>query len=95
MSRPDAIGPWATGISDAERLARLRSLRALVGIFTGARHPHPLVDALRRAESGDPAAMQEAWELLERVPARSRRNVWCSFAELLKAPPPVKERKIG
>lgn len=90
--QPDAFGPWAADLDPAERLARMRSLRALVQVFCGARHP--LVEALARAEvdPGDHAAL-EAWEALERMPARSRRNVLCSLAELMKQTP--KERKVG
>jgi len=48
---PDAFGPWAAGLDPAERLARLRSLRALVQVFAGP--THSLVAALAQAE-GDP-----------------------------------------
>lgn len=93
MSRPDAFGPWAADLDPAERIARMRSLRALCQIFCGARHP--LVEALARAEvdPGDRAAL-EAWEALERIPARSRRNVLASLAQLMKQTP-TKERKHG
>lgn len=84
MSRPDAFGPWVAGLDPAERLARLRGLRALVQVFAGARHP--LVLALARAEA-DPsdAAALAAWESLMSLPARSRRNVLGSLATLTRA----------
>jgi hypothetical protein len=92
MNRPDAFGPWAADLSDAERLARMRGLRALAQVFAGK--SHPLVIALARAEAdpGDHAAL-EAWEALERMPARLRRHVLASLAELMKQTP--KERKAG
>jgi hypothetical protein len=37
--RPDPFGPWVPDLDPAERLARYRSLRALVQVFAGARHP--------------------------------------------------------
>src|SRR3954469_17333702 len=60
---PDAFGPWAAGLDPAERLARLRSLRALVQVFAGP--THSLVAALAQAE-GDPGdeAAALAWEAL-------------------------------
>jgi hypothetical protein len=80
------------GLDPVELTARLRSLRALCQIFCGSKHP--MVRALAMAETGDPAAMQEAWELLERMPARSRRHVLASLAELMKQTP-TRERKTG
>jgi hypothetical protein len=93
MSAPDSFGPWVADLDPAERLARMRSLRALVQVFCGPKHP--LVEALARAEvdPGDHAAL-EAWEVLERMPARSRRHVLASLAELMKQTP-KRERKAG
>ena len=53
--------PWVPGISDAERLARYRGLRALVQLLAGP--GHPLVLALARAEA-DPSneAAALAWK---------------------------------
>jgi hypothetical protein len=56
-AQPDAIGPWAPGLTLAERLARLRSLRALVQVFAGA--SYSLVLALARAEAI--RAMRRHW----------------------------------
>ena len=83
---PDAFGPWAPGLGPAERLARLRSLRALVQIFADA--SHPLVIALARAES-DPsdAAAQAAWDALTTMPTRPRRHVLASLARLMADTP--------
>ena len=92
MSAPDLFGPWVAGLDPVELAARLRSLRALCQIFCGAKHP--VVRALALAETGDPAALGEAWEALERVPARSRRHVLASLAELMKQTP-TRERRRG
>lgn len=96
MSRPDAFGPWVEGLDPGERLARLRSLRALVQVFAGAKHP--LVIALARAEA-DPsdAAALAAWESLMSLPARSRRNVLCSLAVLMRdgGPAPARGKRNG
>ena len=44
-------------------------------------------------DPGDHAAL-EAWEVLESMPARSRRHVLASLAELMKQTP-TRERKRG
>lgn len=89
---PDSFGPWAADLDPAERLARLRSLRALVQLLAGARHP--LVEALARAEADprDHAAL-EAWEALMTIPALRRRRILGSLAQLMKQTP--RERKAG
>jgi hypothetical protein len=75
------FGPWAPGIADAERLARLRAMRGLALVLT--RGETAFIDALTRAER-DPTALATAAELLERVPARQRRNLLCTYAVLAK-----------
>jgi hypothetical protein len=92
MTQPDAFGPWAPGLDPAERLARLRSLRALVGVFCGRAHPMVRALAAVEADPTDEAALM-AWRALETMPSRSRRNVLCSLAELMKQTP--KGRKAG
>ena len=93
VSRPDAFGPWASGLSDAERLARLRSLRALVQVFYGPNHC--LVQALAQAET-DPtdAAAQAAWDALMTMPSLRRRRILASLPTLLRTPGKV-ERMRG
>jgi hypothetical protein len=90
--RPEPIGPWADDLSEAERLARYRSLRALVMIFCGS--THPLVRALAAAEI-DPTdeSAELAWRALETLPALKRRHVLSSMATLMRTTP--KERKAG
>jgi hypothetical protein len=81
--RPDEIGPWVNGLDPAERLARLRSLRALVQLLAGP--DHPLVVALARAEvdPSDEAAL-EAWEALMTMPSFKRRRILGSLAMLTR-----------
>jgi hypothetical protein len=81
-------------LEPAERLARLRSLRALVQIFAGA--AHPLVIALAQAED-DPtdAAAVAAWRALETMPALQRRRILASMGTLMRTPAKIRERRHG
>jgi hypothetical protein len=90
--RPDEIGPWVDGLDPAERLARLRSLRALVQVFAGP--GHPLVVSLARAEvdPSDHAAL-EAWEALVAMPSLKRRMILGSLATLTRTS--IRRRKHG
>jgi hypothetical protein len=92
VSKPDSFGPWVADLDPAERLARLRSLRALVQVFAGAKHPLVVALAAAEADPTDEAALM-AWRALETMPARSRRHVLASLAELMKSTP--KGRKAG
>lgn len=75
MIRPSAAyGSWATGLNPAERLARLRSLRAITRAYLGPRGQQ-LADCLHRAESDDAA-------LIPALDALDRRRVLASFASL-------------
>ncbi|GEO42144.1 hypothetical protein SAE02_62920 [Skermanella aerolata] len=84
MDRPDQFGPWMQGLDPAERLARLRSLRALVQLLAGP--DHPLCEALAQAEV-DPtdAAAIEAWEALMTMPTLRRRRILASLATLTRS----------
>lgn len=92
--RPDAFGPWVPGLDPAERLARLRGLRALVQVFAGP--GHPLAEALARAEDdpSDEAALQ-AWAILSTMPSLRRRRLLASLATLTRTSPPVRRRDHG
>ncbi|MBY0295621.1 MAG: hypothetical protein K2X71_06225 [Methylobacterium sp.] len=79
----DRFGPWADGISDAERRARLRSLRAIVGLCCGPRGA-ALVEALRHAEI-DPAALIQASDELRLLASLDRRRVLASYGALHEA----------
>jgi hypothetical protein len=73
------FGPWAVAVDPAERLARLRSLRALALLLA---RPHArFIRALALAET-DPASLPEALALLDRLPALTRRRLLASYAAL-------------
>jgi hypothetical protein len=73
-------GPWAATIGEAERLARLRSLRAFVQMWGTT---HPFYRALYFAESGEPEDLQAAALELDRLPALSRRHVLGHYVTLI------------
>ena len=50
MTGSPTFGPWASALDPAERLARCRSLRALVRVLAGP-HGRDLAAALRQAEA--------------------------------------------
>ncbi|HEV2542939.1 MAG TPA: hypothetical protein VGU70_09310 [Methylobacterium sp.] len=76
----DRFGPWSDRIDGTERVARLRSLRAIVRLTTGPRGER-LADLLHRAEH-DAAALVPALAALNRLAALDRRSVLASFAAL-------------
>ncbi|MEI7606641.1 MAG: hypothetical protein WCJ64_04585 [Rhodospirillaceae bacterium] len=80
ISAADAWGPFADGIDDAERLARLRSLRALALVHCGP-HGDVLRVALRAAET-KPEALAIALEAINGLPAVPRRHLLASYAAL-------------
>jgi hypothetical protein len=73
------FGPFVPGITETERIAELRSLAVLVAVFTGSENP--LVPLLRQAEHDDAAAVR-ALELLDRVPALTRRRLLSTFGRV-------------
>jgi hypothetical protein len=73
------FGPWAENISETERRARLRSLRALAHVFA---HGHRnLLTALRMAET-DASWLETAFVELKRLPSRCRRNIIATYGLL-------------
>lgn len=78
MSRAEPWGPWCPGLDPAERLARLRALRVAVMLLTGP-HGADAARALLAAER-DPAAMDDAAETVDRLPALLRRRVLAQYA---------------
>lgn len=72
-----AFGPWVPRLRKAERLARWRSLRALAVVFVGP--DHPLVSALRVAET-DKDAASTALEELDALSPLSRRRLLATYA---------------
>lgn len=79
---PDAFGPWASGIGDAERCARFRSLAALAMVFAGG--GHPLLGLCIAAED-NPAAAPMAWAALKSLAPLTKRRMlsaYCALAEM-------------
>ncbi|TGD94905.1 hypothetical protein [Methylobacterium nonmethylotrophicum] len=76
----DRFGPWADGLSTAERQARLRCMRGLVHLIAGPRGQR-LADTLARAEVDEDALRQSVDELGRLTPV-DRRRVLASFAAL-------------
>ncbi|MDA8231695.1 MAG: hypothetical protein M0006_10185 [Magnetospirillum sp.] len=80
MTSTPTFGPWAPTLDPAERLARCRSLRALVRVLAGPRG-RELAAALRQAEA-DPAALDLAAHLLDRLPTVPRRHILAAYVAL-------------
>lgn len=74
-------GPWSPQIDAAERVARLRALRAFVQAFYGTLHP--LNKALYFAESLETADLDAAARELELLPALSRRKILSTYAAMI------------
>lgn len=82
------FGPWALELDPAERLARLRSFRALARVLAGPR-AGDLVALLAQAET-DPAALVSAADALDRLPSVDMRRIVGSYAGLTRPLPPVR-----
>ncbi|KMO20711.1 hypothetical protein [Methylobacterium platani] len=76
----DRFGPWRDGLSDAERLARLRCMRTVSHLILGPRG-EAFAGALRQAES-DPDHLPIALRALDALAPIERRQVLCSFARI-------------
>lgn len=76
----NAFGPWRPDIDPAERLARLRSMRAIARLTLGPRG-EAFTETLRRAET-DPDQLEPALHQLEALAALDRRTVLASYAAL-------------
>ena len=83
MTAPaDAWGPFRPELDDAERLACLRSLRALARVLAGPRADY-LCRALAEAET-DPAALEPARAALRALEPVDRRKILATYAALLR-----------
>ncbi len=80
----DRWGPFADSLDPAERLARLRSLRAIAHLCLGPRGD-AFAGALHRSER-DPDHMPAALRALDALAPLDRRQVLASFARLHRAP---------
>ncbi|KMO33865.1 hypothetical protein [Methylobacterium aquaticum] len=76
----DKFGPWADGLSTAERRARLRCLRAIVHLVCGT-HGADLAATLEQAEY-DAEALRRSVDELGRLASLDRRKVLMTFAML-------------
>lgn len=85
------FGPWALDLEPGERLARLRSLRALARVLVGPRAVE-LCELLHQAET-DPAALVLAADVLDRLAPLDMRRLLSTYASLTRPLPPV--RGIG
>jgi hypothetical protein len=73
-------GPFAEAINAAERIARLRALRAFLQDTHGT--THPLYRALYFAESNEPEDLQALSLELDRFPALDRRKLLARWAAM-------------
>lgn len=80
----DAWGPFRPDLEPAERMARLRALRAVVHLTTG-RRGDALADLLHQAEH-EPTALPLAAAALNRLASLDRRHVCASYAALIRPP---------
>ncbi len=82
---PDRFGPWADNLTEAERTARLRAMRAIVRLVCGPRGL-ALDACLERAEASA-AALAASIDELDRLTPLDRRRVLASYAALHEASP--------
>lgn len=85
------FGPWALDLDPGERLARLRSFRALARVLAGPRAAE-LCELLHQAET-DPAALMPAADALDALAPVDMRKVLSSYAALARPLPPVRGSK--
>lgn len=78
----DAWGPFARDLDDAERRARLRSLRQTARLLAGPR-AIDLCRLLARAET-DTASLEPACRALNAMAANDRRQIWAAYAALAR-----------
>jgi hypothetical protein len=77
------FGPWVRDISPAERLARLRSMRALALVH--CRSHRESINTLHMAETlAD--ALPRAFDQLECLPALRRRHLLAAYSQLIGRP---------
>lgn len=82
------FGPWAPDLDPAERLARARSLRAIVRLLSGPRGA-ALAELLHQAET-DPGALVPAADALDRLAPVDLRRILGSYAGLSRPLPPAR-----
>lgn len=87
------FGPWALDLEPGERLARLRSLRAIVRLLTGPRGA-ALADLLLLSET-DVSALPEAAAALDELTPLDLRRVLSTYAGLARTLPPPRSARPG
>jgi hypothetical protein len=83
------FGPWVEHLDPAERRKRFRSLASLAAAYLGS--SHPLVTTLRKAEV-DTMAATEALELLDTLPALTKRRMLSTFGAITSSRPKSRGR---
>lgn len=86
MKPSDAFGPWATGLSRCEQIARCRTLCAVARLIAGPR-ANDLSSALACAEA-DPLHLNRALVALDRLASLDRRRILSSYGPVMTAPTP-------
>ena len=74
------VGPWSTGIAEAERITRCRELRALALVYLGPEHRLTVELGNAIADAG---ALAAARAELCALPALRRRRLLATYAALL------------
>lgn len=82
------FGPWALNLDPGERVARLRSLRAIVRLLLGPRGA-ALAGLLLAAET-DVDALVPAADALDAMASLDMRKVLASYAGLARPLPPAR-----
>ena len=86
MNSMDRWGPFASGLSTCERIARTRAFRAITWLITGSRGA-ALDQALAGAET-DESFLDQAHAALRRLASLDRRKVLSSYAALARQAAP-------
>lgn len=90
ISSADAFGPWATGITPTERVARLRAMQAITRLSCGPRGD--ALCALLRCAETDPASLEPAAAALARLEPLDYRRVLASFAQVHRPQPSTRRQ---
>jgi hypothetical protein len=72
-----SYGPWSPTVDQIERGKQLRCMAGLARVYLGPEHELP--GLLRQAETDD-AAFARAGQLVEALPARTRRMLLGTFS---------------
>jgi hypothetical protein len=74
-----AFGPWSPNCGYMERLVHLRTLAAIVYVFSFG-HGRQLFEALRDCDPADEMALEHARMLFDALPALKQRKIISTFA---------------